>query len=132
MNDQLTTITLTGDHAAAERQRLLADGTEVNLVCRRRDARGRDVSRSLFFGICDECAWVASQSLKDSGDICIEIGFLNQVQQLFAAHVGRVMTAKVLTDSDPRSPECFDLNPGIETFTADMMAALGIQIDPWE
>lgn len=56
--DVLHSITLVGAEAQAERQRLLTDGKEVNLVCRRRNARGADVSRSVFFGLCSEGAWV--------------------------------------------------------------------------
>jgi hypothetical protein len=131
MLDQLTTITLVGAEAQAERQRLLADGKEVHLVCRRRDAQGGDVSRSLFFGRSGECAWVVSQALEVPGDIGIEVAFPAQAQPLFASHVERIMTAKMLTNSSPLYPELVDLNRNIDDFVADLKAEFGIDVDPW-
>lgn len=127
----LHNITLDGAEALTERQRLLADGKELSLLCRRRDARGRDVSRTLYFGKSGECAWVASQSLKDPDDIGIDIALPAQTQLLFAAHVERIMLAKQLTNSDPRSPEWFDLDPGIEEFVADLRTEFDVVVDPW-
>lgn len=131
MIDQLTTITLTGDHAAAERQRLLADGTEVNLVCRRRDSRGKDVSKIIYFGRSSESSWVAVQGFKNREDIGIEISFPDQAQMLFAAHVERVMIAKQLTNSSPLSPELVDLNPTIDDFVAQLREAFDVEVSPW-
>lgn len=131
MPDHLTTITLSGTEALAERQRLLADGREVSLVCRRRDAQGVDVSRSLFFGRSGQCAWVVSQALEVSGEVGIVIAFPGQAQPLFASHVERIMIAKMLTNSDPRSPEWFDLEPGIDDFVEELREVFGIEICPW-
>ena len=129
--DTLTTIILSGTEALAERQRLLDGGREVSLVCRRRDSRGADVSRSFFFGLSSEGAWVAVQDLKNPDDIGVEIAFPHQARELFARHVERVMAAKMLTNSDPRSHEWFDLEPDISTFTAELKAAFDVEVSPW-
>lgn len=129
--DQLTTITLVGPEAQAERQRLLDGGREVILVCHRRDAQGTEVSKSLFFGLGGEGAWVAVQDLKNPADLGIEVAFSAQGQQLFAAHVERIMIAKQLTNSDPRSPELFDLNPDIDAFLVELKAAFDVDVSPW-
>lgn len=129
--DALHSITLAGPEAQAERQRLLADGKEVNLVCRRRDSKGKDVSKILFFGRSPESSWVAVQSFKNREDIGIEITFPDQAQMLFAAHVDRVMMAKMLTNSDPLSPEWFDLNPDINDLAKDLRAEFDVEISPW-
>ena len=75
MIDQLNTIILEGTEAQAERQQLLADGKEVSLVCRRRDARGRDISKIVYFGRSGQSAWVAVQDFKNPDDIGVEIAF---------------------------------------------------------
>lgn len=129
--DVLHSITLVGAEAQAERQRLLADGKEVNLVCRRRDAKGVDVSKIVNFGRSGEASWVVVQGFKNREDIGIEIAFPDQAQQLYAAHVERIMMAKQLTNSSPLSPEWFDVNPGFDDFAADLRAEFGIEVDPW-
>jgi hypothetical protein len=131
MIDQLTTITLSGSAAVAERQRLLADGTEVNLVCRRRDARGRDISKTVYFGLSGEGAWVAVEDLKNPDGIGVEVAFPDQARELFAAYVERIMIAKMLTNSDPGSPELCDLNPAIEDFVEDLREVFKVEVSPW-
>lgn len=129
--DVLSTITLAGPQAQAERVRLVANGKEVNLVCRRRDARGVDVSRILYFGRSGECAWVVSQGLKAPDDIGIEIAFPDQARDLFAGYIERVMLMRQLVDPSPLSPEMVDLNPDIDALVEDLKAEFDVGIDPW-
>jgi hypothetical protein len=78
-----------------------------------------------------ECVWVVSQALEVPGDVGIEIAFPGQAQPLFASHVERIMIAKMLTNSDPRSPELFDLNPDIDAFLVELKEAFNVEVNPW-
>jgi hypothetical protein len=125
------TIILAEKEAEMERQRLLADGRELSLIIHRRDAWGVDINKAVSFGRSGTSTWVVVQDLTFPEYIGIEIAGCDQAQELFSVHVERIMTAKMLTNSDPLSPERCDIHPSIEDFVAALKTEFGIEVSPW-
>lgn len=127
----MNSIILEGRAAVDERKRLLVGGKEVAAALKERDARGRERTTSLQFGLGPRAAWVWCRDEREGMEpqTTLEVVLVEEAPELLGGYVERMELRQCLIDPSPLSAEMVEISPCIQDLVEQLALEFGIKIN---
>lgn len=129
----MTGIVLAGTEAVDERKLLLADGREVIVAIRERDAHGKKKTAWMQLGCCPSTAWVFYRVEAEGMEprVILEEVLAHEAAELFGACIERLQLRRCLVDPSPLSAQFVEISPDLGDVVTDLRNAFGVELNTW-
>lgn len=114
------------------RNELLAEGMEISVLLRERNARGNSSEIRISFGCSQIWCWVYQEvaTEPESPRLSIEIDERRFAPEMFSAYLNCIMERKQLIDPSPLSGQLCELTPTMRLVVEELWNAFTVKVDP--